>query len=340
MNLTALFHEKSLAFPLSFNKHGINAVILHIERAQLYWQRAKNESDSLLFTDVIYRTNQAFEGILKEAYAVLTGKDASKLASHKIEEYFAQAALFRPRVLGAFTHYRTEWRNEATHNYTLFFSEQEALLAIHSVSAFCIMLMDQILTKANELHEHERAKRFAATVRNCIKGYRSLSFYEKVIGLLAHSYRFLKYPPQQELSEQECIGLLSGFIAAVDPSIQANTESYQNLQNQHYPDLILSHKNEKIIIQVKKHRRETPVRIRNAYSEAQYALSYHMQSHAISKGILILLDEDASEGTTRSLTDPQQHYTITFIQPLREPHPIAASNSEWTCSGNLSLSQA
>ena len=45
--------------------------------------------------------------------------------------------------------YRTEWRNPSTHDYKLDFDEDEALLAIASVCAFAIVLLDQITEKLN-----------------------------------------------------------------------------------------------------------------------------------------------------------------------------------------------
>jgi hypothetical protein len=45
---------------------GINAAIRHIELADRFLSRARSEHDPDLFNDVIYRTNQAFEGMLKK----------------------------------------------------------------------------------------------------------------------------------------------------------------------------------------------------------------------------------------------------------------------------------
>lgn len=48
---------------------------------------------------------------VKEAYRVLAGKDPSRIAPHKIEEFLGQADLLRKKVLDQFARYRTEWRN-------------------------------------------------------------------------------------------------------------------------------------------------------------------------------------------------------------------------------------
>ena len=50
-------------------------------------------------------------------------------------------------MLDQFTQYRQEWRNPSTHDYTLDFDEDEALLAIVTVTVFAIVLCDQISSK-------------------------------------------------------------------------------------------------------------------------------------------------------------------------------------------------
>ncbi len=100
MNLLTLIQGKSKTLPPGCVITGIDAVVAHIERADAHWLRAKKDADDALFYfDVIYRTNQAFEGILKEAYSVLTFKDASKMNPYEIEEYFINKATFKEHVL-------------------------------------------------------------------------------------------------------------------------------------------------------------------------------------------------------------------------------------------------
>jgi hypothetical protein len=55
----------------------------------MHFRRGREEADDDSFNDVVYRTNQAFEGILKEAYVVLTGKDASKLRPVDLESHYS-----------------------------------------------------------------------------------------------------------------------------------------------------------------------------------------------------------------------------------------------------------
>ena len=124
---------------------GIYAALRHIEIAERWFERARVEGDEDLFNDVIYRTNQAFEGMLKEAYTVLGQTDASNLTPHQIEQKLIAGGVFSERVTDLFRNYRQEWRNKSTHNHNLFFNAQEALLAIVSISAFSTILLDQII---------------------------------------------------------------------------------------------------------------------------------------------------------------------------------------------------
>ena len=66
---------------------GLRAVLLHIETAFRHLSRGQATDDDTAFTDAIYRTNQAFEGSVKEAYRVLAGHDPAKKRPYEIESY-------------------------------------------------------------------------------------------------------------------------------------------------------------------------------------------------------------------------------------------------------------
>ena len=91
-------------------------------------KRGREELDPDSYNDVVYRTNQA-EGILKEAYAIIEDADATRLSPNEIEQYFVNKKKLTKRVWALFKNYRQQWRNPATHDHTLLFSEQEAILA-------------------------------------------------------------------------------------------------------------------------------------------------------------------------------------------------------------------
>jgi hypothetical protein len=64
---------------------GLKAVLLHIETAFRHLSRGQETDDDTAFTDAIYRTNQAFEGSIKEAYRVLAAQDPAKKRPFDIE---------------------------------------------------------------------------------------------------------------------------------------------------------------------------------------------------------------------------------------------------------------
>ena len=125
-------------------KPGLLAVLRHIETGFRHLERGQNTGDDTAFTDAIYRTNQAFEGSIKEAYRVLAGQDPAHKRPYDIENYLERNNVFRSRVLKQFTTYRTEWRNPSTHDYKLDFDSSEAFLASVSVAAFACLLLDQV----------------------------------------------------------------------------------------------------------------------------------------------------------------------------------------------------
>lgn len=78
MDLVEALRSKIFALQEGDYSPGLKAVILHIETAFGHLSRGQTKDKETAFTDAIYRTNQAFEGSIKEAYRVLTGKDPSK----------------------------------------------------------------------------------------------------------------------------------------------------------------------------------------------------------------------------------------------------------------------
>lgn len=125
MDLIATLRTKIETLPQGEYMHGLHSVLMHIETSFKHLDRGQSQDDEQAFTDAVYRTNQAFEGSIKEAYRVLAGKDPEKITPFEIENYLDKSSVFKPRVLAQFTTYRTKWRNPSTHDYTLSFDESE-----------------------------------------------------------------------------------------------------------------------------------------------------------------------------------------------------------------------
>ena len=199
---------------------GVESALNHLEVASRHFERAINERDETLFTDVIYRTNQVFEGMLKEAITLLARVDGSKLSPYKIEEKLQNGGLLSGRVMPYLQKYRTEWRNPSTHDHRIDFSEQESFLAISSVTSFCYVLIDQMLQKiaeesvanSSELTPREFEKDInVSKLANVLRGFLPKFVSEAVEG---------GPPPSEVLLTGFVTGLLSFLVPKESISIE------------------------------------------------------------------------------------------------------------------------
>ncbi len=84
----------------------LDKVLIHIKRAEFYYKKGNSDND--FYNDVIYRSNQAYEGALKESYKVLAEKSDEEVfneSPNNIEKFFATKNIFRTRVLQLFKNY-------------------------------------------------------------------------------------------------------------------------------------------------------------------------------------------------------------------------------------------
>lgn len=221
MDLLEIIKSKVQTFEGNSFKLGIDAVVHHIEISESHFHQAKSSGEHL-FTDVIYRTNQAFEGALKEAYRVIKNENPDRKSPFEIEKYFEDSNSLKPRVLSQFSNYRTEWRNKSTHDYQLFFSSQEALLAIVSVTAFFNILLDQMMEKVSFDEEKKKLNRELVPAITNDTVYASLDFMNQCIELLNSFSKELKdnSSGNYQITEHELSGKIAAFISSLDPSIE------------------------------------------------------------------------------------------------------------------------
>ena len=272
---------------------GLQSVVTHIEIAEKYLSKGIDENDENFFTDVIYRTNHAFEGILKEAYQILANKNADKKNIFDIEKYLLNENIFNERVLDLFKNYRQEWRNPSTHDYKLFFTEDEAFLAIINVSAFISILMNQILEKLSYDSEKESIKKDADELKRSIDNYDKLKLFDKINSMLTLFTNDIKMNESDlKKTEIELIGMLTGFISSLDDQIEIIREPLfidkkRNLNLR--PDLIFKDRDEKLVVEVKK---VTPKKHDPAFEKR--FLNY-LESSEISQGIIYYLPSNSSQ---------------------------------------------
>ena len=255
MNLLEEFQRKSNLLSGEDVHEGIEAAIRHVKSAEKHLFRARTENDDDLLNDVIYRTNQAFEGMLKEAYAVLTGRDATKKSPNEIEMHLLKEEVLPPRVLELFTNYRKKWRNPSTHDHKLFFGDQEALLAITNVTAFASILLDQIIETVSFNREKEEIESKKDKLKSKISSYGSASFKDQLLGLL-ESFSTQLLQSKEPLTfehEAEISGRLSAFLDSVDPDIHVlHQRRIRYGSRTVIPDLVLFRGDEGIPVELKR----------------------------------------------------------------------------------------
>lgn len=240
----------------------IDSLGTHLERAQLYYEKGISE-DEQFFNDVIYRVNQAYEGALKEAYKILGGKSEKKAfreTPNNIEDYFKSNNIFKDRVLQLFENYRKEWRNKSTHDYKLVFDEDEAFIALTSVSSFVHLLLKQIQEKIayNKEQEKLESKKKVEEQLNEILADKSLDLSSKTLKLIekfAEGNELLHH--EMHLSEANLMGMIHGFFSKAGTELQITRSPLINSKEGKLRlDFLLEYQDEKVILEVKKYLRE------------------------------------------------------------------------------------
>ena len=319
MDLLKLLKDKANYFSASEDDRGISSVVSHIEIAERHYEGGK-AGDDYLFNDVIYRSNQAFEGVLKEAYRIINGSNSNNITPYKIEKYFEENNVLKDRVLQLFTNYRTEWRNKSTHDYKLYFSEQEAFLSIVNISAFINILLDQMLEK----------RAYDKEDRNLKAGTTPMVSKSKDRGLLDLTTELLETfsleAPQKvhgtalpRITEIELIGSLTAFInnVADDISVYPEFTILRNDDARRYrADFMLEREGEKLIIEIKNPSRGAD----RALSAGTDQLINYLTESGITIGVLYippLSNEDKMEVVALEKSIGDKLYKIIQIYPQK-----------------------
>ena len=189
-------------------------------------EKAKAQGD-YYYTDVIYRTNQAFDCALYVAYKLLVGEDPKEKSPQGISEYFEGSGLLTDIVLAQLVQYRDQWKKRTSHDQQIFFSQQEALLAIVSVSSFFNVLLDNMLERVAHENEKQELSKVSFSLINEVKNYNELSLPLQIVEIInkfSHSLiDEMRGSEESSLSEYEVLGKLTGFIASIDPAINIET---------------------------------------------------------------------------------------------------------------------
>lgn len=326
MDLIAAIRSKIDTLPPGDYSSGLRAVLVHIERAFAHLERGQLSGDEDAFTDAIYRTNQAFEGSIKEAYRVLAGQDPTRKTPFQIEQYVSANNIFTPRVIDQFSRYRTEWRNPSAHDYMLRFNDSEAFLAIAAVASFACVLIDQISERL-AFSQSERIAtptEYTSTTTTttttpepsgwpCGDENAPASLAELVIGALALFNTAASALPIN--SEKQLIASVHGFLSKISwlSHVLIQTDVTLVPGRPERVDLIASRADERVLIEV---MRGNSV---GALDQGLLRVEHYMALGGIKSSVLYLQHADAR----------YQVFGRPFMQGfVHLLVPVAASESE------------
>jgi hypothetical protein len=247
MDLTKIIREAIDQLPKGEYSPGLASVANHINVAVRHLESAQKTKDQHLFTDTVYRCNQAFEGSIKELYRVLAAADPSKKTPYEIESFLESGDILRPNVLNQFKRYRQEWRNPSTHDYTLDFDENEAFIAIVNIAAFAKVSIGQISSKI----AFENAKLSPASAKKTLKPTMGLAesmsvFCEEFL----EEQMVARIPERALIFEWQIASALGGFIASV-PGVDVSLERQVGKRAGLRADIFVQMKDQKCVIEVK-----------------------------------------------------------------------------------------
>lgn len=215
---------------------------------------------------------------MKEAYRVLADKDPNCMTPAKIEDYLSTENVLRERVMDHFSAYRTKWRNPSAHDYMLDFDENEALLAIVSVTVFAIVLSDQIRSRLAAAQAERAAPHPSAAISPSISLLDELSRY---LLAFASTYEATASSTATEAAS-EYEGALHGYLVAQF----ASTASIEVLagfrQDGREADIAVRRGDEIIAIEIKYMHKPQDSRV---FSGLHYL--GELQRRGFSEGILV-----------------------------------------------------
>lgn len=291
----------------------LDQIFNHIDRAEKYY--LQGHTDEHYFNDVIYRSNQAYEGALKEAYKILADKTEGDLHNtnpFKIEKYFKENLIFRARVLQLFENYRQEWRNKSTHDYKLVFDENEAFIALTSVSSFVHLLLKQIQEKLAFKNEQKRLENQEEELKKLKEkiSLREESLAEKIVNIIKEFIERNEYIVKSNLLEVEILGMLHGFLSMADEDLEILREPKINDRNIR-PDFLISYADDKIILEVKR------MFERNRLNDSIEQVIMYLEATGLSDGIVYYVQtvggKPIANLETRKIERNNKKYNIYLI---------------------------
>lgn len=293
MDLLRTLRSKLSVVPRGDHSSGLAATLSHIDIAFEHIVRGQEQGEMSAFTDAVYRSNQAFEGSIKEAYRVLAGKDPARKKPFEIERYLETNSVFRDRVLNQFKAYRQDWRNPSTHNYVLTFDESEAFLAIVSVAAFACVLIDQIAERIAFESINQMAASRASP--DWYEKYFLDSLYGQIASFLKDQLsQFSFEAPPGATTEVVLIGSLHGLLDAAFPDLRITTDSLLFPDSRDRADMLISNAEETMLVEIKHATRA----VQHASNIEQ--VQGYLERSKLNRGLLVYVPQAPEPAELRS----------------------------------------
>lgn len=311
MDLVESLRKQIDLLPPGPYKPGLEAVLLHIETGFRHRQRGIDAGDDTAFTDAIYRSNQAFEGSVKEAYRVFTNQDPDRKSPAEIEGYFDRNSVFKARVLNQFTTYRKQWRNPSTHDYKLEFDQSEALLAIVTVAAFASMVLDQIAARISFAQSQAESAPQREAVAAKLDHLEGDGLHARVTALLKEfcAHHMPQSVDSTPLTEAQLVGALHGFLASVAPDVNVDAEYQLAPQRPFSADLVIRNDQDRVIIELKRKYHHS------AFHNSIAQVEHYMLISGIRGAVLLFVPPLNAEMDETKVTVEQISGTIAVLVP-------------------------
>ena len=236
MNPIELLNLKIITISSPQLRMGLSKIVSHL----LSSFRHYNDHSTQDYNDVVYRTNQAFEGILKETYRFLHGKDPDNLKLYEIEDYLRKERGLIATIDTA-KQYRTKFRNKSAHDYSQEYSKKEALICLFTVAAIVCNLTDAIIDHIEEEDNNAIREKIAPRILNNYSKSSSVSSSVLLtIEILKEfaSYAYLEVT-DPDIDEHQLILRFSSFVNLLDMDLKVHHISNLNTDSIMYPSLIL-----------------------------------------------------------------------------------------------------
>jgi hypothetical protein len=295
MDLVKIIREAIEQLPQGDYSSGLASVANHINVAVRHLEAAQKTKDNHLYTDTVYRCNQAFEGSIKELFRVLAKKDPSKKTPSEIEAFLESGDILRTNVLNQFKRYRQEWRNPSTHDYTLDFDENEAFIAIVNIAAFAKVSIGQISSKI----AFDSAKQSPSSAKKTLKP--TMNFAESMSVLceqFLEEEMTARMPESSRMFPWQVASALGGFIAGVT-GVEVSLEKRLDLQRSLRADIFIVMENQKCVIEVKSAVNPKNIDVRRDISQVVRILN----AAGLESGVLCYYSQQKDEYSTKTLID-------------------------------------